>query len=266
MSNIEQALNIIYQKAPDFKPDYALVLGSGLGSVVDTINDSIEISYRDLPGFPKATVKGHNGKLILGKLGTVSVAVMQGRAHYYEYGQSNIMLEPLTVLRHLGADKIILTNASGSLIKDVTPGSLMLINDHISLFAPNPLINYLGDDRFLSMDVPYDQQISTQLKHTAAALNIEIFTGTYCWCTGPSFESPAEIRALKIMGADAVGMSTVPENILARHLGFRVSAIANITNFASGMSNITLSHEQTLKMSQTGSHNLIKILLRYFEK
>ena len=264
MSNVKAALEIIAAKAPGFKAEVALVLGSGLGGVVDAVSDAIKISYTDLPGFPKPTVVGHGGQLVLGCIAGVSVAVMQGRAHYYEHGRSDLMSEPLETLRELGADRLILTNAAGSLIPEASPGNLMLITDHISLFGPNPLIGYHGNDRFVGMDVPYDPEIGSGLKNTAAELGINLFEGTYCWCTGPSFETPAEIRALKVLGADAVGMSTVPENILARRLGFRVAAVSNITNLAAGMSPTALSHEQTLEMAKEGSANLIKILLRYF--
>lgn len=264
MSNVKAALEILQTKAPGFKAEVAMVLGSGLGGVVDAVSDAISISYEDLPGFPKPTVAGHGGQLVLGRIGGVSVAVMQGRAHYYEHGRSDLMAEPLETLRELGAERLILTNAAGSLMPEAVPGSLMLITDHISLFGPNPLIGYHGEDRFVGMDVPYDADIGSGLHDTAAKLGIKLFEGTYCWCTGPSFETPAEIRALKVLGADAVGMSTVPENILARRLGFKVAAVSNITNLAAGMSATPLSHEQTLEMSKTGSANLIKILLQYF--
>lgn len=266
MSNVKAALDVIASKAPGFKADVAMVLGSGLGGVVDAVSDAITISYEDLPGFPRPTVVGHGGKLVLGRIGAVSVAVMQGRAHFYEHGRSDLMAEPLETLRELGADRLILTNAAGSLIADAVPGSLMLITDHISLFGPNPLIGYHGEDRFVGMDVPYDPEIGSDLHDTAAKLGIKLFEGTYCWCTGPSFETPAEIRALKTLGADAVGMSTVPETILARRLGFRVAAVSNITNLAAGMSATPLSHEQTLDMAKEGSANLIKILLQYFSE
>ncbi|WP_336080783.1 purine-nucleoside phosphorylase [Thalassospira sp. CH_XMU1448-2] len=264
MSNVKAALDVIASKAPGFKAEVSLVLGSGLGGVVDAVSDAISISYAELPGFPRPTVVGHGGTLVLGRIGGVSVAVMQGRAHFYEHGRSDLMAEPLETLRELGAEKLILTNAAGSLIPEAVPGSLMLITDHISLFGPNPLIGYHGNDRFVGMDVPYDPEIGSGLHDTAAKLGIKLFEGTYCWCTGPSFETPAEIRALKVLGADAVGMSTVPENILARRLGFKVAAISNVTNLAAGMSPTPLSHEQTLDMSKEGASNLIKILLQYF--
>jgi purine-nucleoside phosphorylase len=264
MSNIDAALATLADKAPGFRAEAALVLGSGLGGVVDAVSDAIAIDYADLPGFPKPTVVGHGGQLVLGRIGDTSVAVMQGRAHYYEHGRSDLMAEPLEVLRKLGADCLILTNAAGSLVAEAGPGNLMLITDHISLFGPNPLIGYHGTDRFVDMNVPYDPEIGAGLHHSAAELGIPLFEGTYAWCTGPSFETPAEIRALRVMGANAVGMSTVPENILARRLGFRVAAVSNITNLAAGMSATALSHEQTLEMAKEGSANLIRILLRYF--
>ncbi|MCC9622742.1 purine-nucleoside phosphorylase [Thalassospira sp. MA62] len=266
MSDQKTALEVIRAKAPGFKADYAIVLGSGLGGVVDAVSEAIKIPYEDLPGFPRPTVQGHGGQLVLGRIGGAQVAVMQGRAHYYEHGRSDIMTVPLETLRNLGADRLILTNAAGSLMAEATPGNLMLITDHISFLGPNPLIGYHGDDRFVGMDVAYDPEICTHIGKAAAELGIKLFQGTYCWCTGPSFETPAEIRAIRTFGADAVGMSTVPENIIARRLGFKVGAISNITNLASGMSKTPLSHEQTLEMSKQGSSNLIKILLRYFSQ
>jgi purine-nucleoside phosphorylase len=239
-----------------------LILGSGLGHLAEAVK-GVAIDYADLPGFPHAGVSGHNPKLVIGTLERTRVAVLGGRAHYYEKGDAGVMRLPLEVLKALGADRLILTNAAGSFRPDIPPGDLMLISDHINFSGRNPLIGEPNDARFVNMTDAYDPTMRQALTAAAAAEGIALKDGVYAWYSGPSFETPAEIRALKVLGADAVGMSTVPEVILARFLGLRVAAISTITNMAAGMSSEVLSHEHTKAMAPLGAAKLERVL-RHF--
>ncbi len=241
-----------------------LILGSGLGHIADTI-EGTAIDYADLPDFPHAGVSGHNPKLVIGDLEGCRVAVLGGRAHYYEKGDANAMRLPLETLKALGAEQILLTNAAGSFRKDIPPGNLMLISDHINFSGRNPLIGEPSDARFVNMTDAYDKSIRHDLAEVAASLDIPLKSGVYAWYSGPSFETPAEIRAIHTLGADAVGMSTVPEVILCRFLGLKVAAISTITNMAAGMSDEVLSHEHTKAMAPVGATKLENILRHYLK-
>jgi purine-nucleoside phosphorylase len=239
-----------------------LVLGSGLGHLTGAV-DGVAIAYADLPGFPHAGVSGHQPKLVIGDLEGVRVAVLGGRAHYYERGEAAVMRPPLETLRALGAERLILTNAAGSFRPDIAPGDLMLLADHINFSGRNPLIGEPTDARFVNMTDAYSPALRQALTEAAAAEGVALPEGVYAWYSGPSFETPAEIRALKLLGADAVGMSTVPEVILARFLGIEVAAISTITNMAAGLSAETLSHEHTKAMAPRGAAKLERVLRRY---
>lgn len=239
-----------------------LILGSGLGHLAETV-EGVSIDYADLDGFPHAGVSGHNPKLVIGDLEGARVAVLGGRAHFYEKGDAGAMRFPLEVLQALGTKQVLLTNAAGSFREDIPPGELMLINDHINYSGRNPLIGEPTDKRFVNMVDAYDPEIRAALGVAAAAEGVALKEGVYVWYSGPSFETPAEIRALKILGADAVGMSTVPEVILARFLGMKAAAISTITNMAAGMSSEVLSHEHTKAMAPLGAAKLEKVLRRY---
>ena len=240
-----------------------LILGSGLSAFAGEV-DGVAIDYADLPGFPHAGVSGHSPKLTIGVIGGARVAVFGGRAHYYESGKADAMRVPLEVLKALGANKLIATNAAGSVRPAIKPGELMLITDHINFSGPNPLIGEPADDRFVAMAGAYDAGMGEDLRTAAAAEGIELHSGVYTWFSGPSFETPAEIRATQVLGGDAVGMSTVPEVILARFLGLKLAAISTITNMGAGLSDEKLSHEHTKAMASAGAAKLAKILYRYF--
>lgn len=240
----------------------ALVLGSGLGHLTEAV-DGVAIDYADLPGFPHAGVSGHQPRLLVGQLEGVRVAVLGGRAHYYEAGDPTVMRVPLETVRDLGARTLLLTNAAGSFRPDVPPGELMLLTDHINFSGKNPLIGEPTDARFVNMTDAYDPGLRAALAAAAVAEGVALAEGTYAWYSGPSFETPAEIRALRILGADAVGMSTVPEVILARFLGLRVAAISTITNMAAGLSNEAISHEHTKAMAPLGAAKLERVLRRF---
>ncbi|WP_108813792.1 purine-nucleoside phosphorylase [Loktanella sp. Alg231-35] len=252
----------IRAKAGDAPVQIGFILGSGLGHIANEV-DGVAIPYSDLPGFPHAGVSGHNPKLVIGDLEGVRVAVFGGRAHYYESGRGDAMRLPLEVLRELGADRVIATNAAGSMQANMPTGSIMCLSDHINFSGLNPLIGEPTDARFVPMKDAYDPAIRTALHAVADAAEVDMADGVYAWYSGPSFETPAEIRAIKMLGADAVGMSTVPEVILARFLGIRAAAISTITNMAAGMSDEAISHEHTKAMAPIGAAKLEKVLRGY---
>ena len=231
-------------------PRVGVVLGSGLGAVADAVEDPVVVGYEELPGFPRPSVAGHAGHAVLGSIGGVPVAVLQGRAHLYEGGDPEALRVPVRALRAAGASILVLTNAAGSLRPAVGPGSLMAITDHINMTGCNLLAGPNDDalgPRFPSLRDAYDPELRAMLREAAAEIGVDLAEGVYLAVTGPSFETPAEIRAFQVMGADAVGMSTVQETIVARHCGLRVAAVSVITNLAEGMTDEPLSHEQTLQ-------------------
>jgi purine-nucleoside phosphorylase len=248
------------------EPRAGVVLGSGLGAVADAVEDPVVVSYEELPGFPRPTVAGHFGRAVVGEVGGVPVAVLQGRAHLYEGGSFDALRSPVRALRAAGASVLVLTNAAGSLRPDVGPGSLMAITDHINLQGANLLIGPNDDaigPRFPSLRNAYDPALLDVLRESARGLGIGLAEGVYLAVAGPSFETPAEIRAFRVLGADAVGMSTVQETIIARHCGLRVAAVSVITNLAEGMTDAPLSHEQTLRAAQDGAGDLARLLLDF---
>jgi purine-nucleoside phosphorylase len=257
-----QAVDVIRARAGAAPVALGLVLGSGLGHLADAV-EGVAIDYADLPGFPDAGVSGHEPKLVVGELEGVRVAVLGGRAHYYERGEAAVMRLPLETLAALGAGRLILTNAAGSFRPDIPPGELMLLSDHINFSGRNPLIGEPTDRRFVAMADAYSPALRRDLRAAAAVEGVALAEGVYAWYSGPSFETPAEIRALRLLGADAVGMSTVPEVILARFLGLEVAAISTITNMAAGLSDEVLSHEHTKAMAPLGAAKFERVLRRF---
>jgi xanthosine phosphorylase len=250
-------------------PRVAVVLGSGLGAVADAVRDAEVIGYDQLPGFPRPTVAGHAGRVVLGTVAGVRVAVLQGRAHLYEGGDVGALIAPIRTLAAAGVEVLVLTNAAGSLREEVGPGSLMAITDHINMTGVNVLMGPNDDSigpRFPSLRDAYDPSLLESLRAAAAAVEVPLAEGVYLAVTGPSFETPAEIRAYGVMGADAVGMSTVQETIVARHCGLRVAAISAITNLAEGMSDVPLSHEQTLRDAERAAGDLTRLLLEFIPR
>ena len=239
----------------------AMILGSGLGPLKDAV-DGTSIGYDDLPGFPRSGVSGHASELVVGKLAGADVAILSGREHYYENGRADAMRIPLETLAHLGAEILIATNACGSFRADIPPGDLMLLNDHINYSGLNPLIGEESDRRFVNLTEAYDPALRSALIDAANTENIALKEGVYAWYSGPSFETPAEIRMLKMLGADVVGMSTVPEIILGRFLGLRCAAVSVVTNMAAGLGNEHISHEHTKASAPVGAEKLERILKR----
>ena len=253
----------IRSHAPGFHPRLALVLGTGLGALAETIHHPFTINYNDLPGFPRSAVEGHAGRLVLGNLAGVDVACMQGRAHLYEGHTAADLALPIRALHLAGCETLVLTNAAGSLNSTFRPGSLMMLSDHINMTGVNPLIGTNDarfGKRFFDMTRAYDCGLRRRLAAAATALDITLNEGVYIALLGPNFETPAEIRAFRIMGADAVGMSTVPECLVARHCGMRVAAISSITNLAAGMTDEELSHEQSLAVGAEAAKDLSRLL------
>ncbi len=256
------ALHVVLDRAGAAPVALGLILGSGLGHIA-TLVDGAAIPYADLPGFPQPGVSGHTPNLAIGDLEGVRVAVFGGRAHYYEHGQADTMRRPIELLKKLGAEKLILTNAAGSFRPDIPPGELMLISDHINFSGLNPLIGEPTDRRFVNMSEAYDPEMRAALRVAATAEGLALPEGVYAWYSGPSFETPAEIRALRTLGADAVGMSTVPEVILANFFGLRTAAVSVITNMAAGLSTEAISHEHTKAMAPVGAAKLERVLRRF---
>ena len=249
-----------------FTPRLGIILGSGLGAIADALTDARSIPYSELQDFPQPTVQGHGGTLHLGALNGLPVAVFAGRKHIYEGGDPGAMRGPIRQLERSGAESLLVTNAAGSLRAEVGPGRLMAISDHINLLGVNPLTGPNDDavgPRFPSLRDAYDPELRATLAATAAALGIALAEGVYLATAGPSFETPAEIRAFRTLGADAVGMSTVPEVILARHAGLRVVAVSAITNLAEGMSGEPLSHEQTLRYANEAAVDLTRLIIGF---
>ncbi|MEJ6399034.1 purine-nucleoside phosphorylase [Yoonia sp. 208BN28-4] len=252
----------IHAQAGDAPVSVGMILGSGLGHIADSV-DGVAIPYSDLPGFPHAGVSGHNPNLVIGDLEGQRVAVFGGRAHYYENGRADAMRLPLEVLAELGADTMLATNAAGSMQSDMPTGSIMNLHDHINFSGLNPLIGEQTDKRFVPMKDCYDPAIRAELSAAAQAAGVQMHSGVYAWYSGPSFETPAEIKAIKMLGADAVGMSTVPEVILARFLGLKAAAISCITNMAAGMSDENISHDHTKAMAPQGAAKIETVLRQW---
>ena len=231
----------------DFTPKAAIVLGSGLGDYADTLRIAAQVPYSDIEGFPVSTVPGHDGRFIFGYIENVPVVCMKGRIHYYEGYKITDVVMPIRLMGLLGAEFLFLTNASGGINTAFRAGDLMLITDHISCFAPNPLIGpnieELGT-RFPDMSHVYDLRLQQILREAAAQQQIPLQEGVYAQLTGPSFETPAEIRMLRTLGCDAVGMSTAVEAIAARHMGMKVCGISCVCNLAAGMTAKPLTHEE----------------------
>ena len=253
-------IDILVERLNGLMPRIAIVLGSGLGSLVDEVSDAIRVPYAELPGFPASGVSGHAGELVAGYLGGEPVMMLSGRVHYYEKGDPAAMRAVIEALAGLGVQSLILTNSAGSVRQDIPPGSVMQITDHINYSGMNPLIGEESDNRFVGMTTAYDPDLMLAMRNAAIRATVPLFGGVYMWFSGPSFETPAEIRMARMLGADAVGMSTVPEVILARFFGMRVAAASVITNYGAGMTGAELSHEETKDMAPVGGKRLAAIL------
>jgi purine-nucleoside phosphorylase len=243
----------------------AIVLGSGLGAFAEDLTDAVSIPYDEIPGFARATVEGHAGKLVIGKAGDVAIAAMQGRFHFYEGYSLEDVTFPTRVLKLLGVRTLVLTNAAGTLNVEFTPGSLMIISDHLNLLGDNPLRG-LNDPRFgprfPDLTSVYAPELQTLVIDEGSRMGLEVRRGIYAALAGPSYETPAEIHMLRSLGADAVGMSTVPEAIVARHMSMRVVGISCITNLAAGVSDIPVDHSQVMSTGERVREKFSELLRR----
>lgn len=265
LAEIDQTTDEVRARIPR-QPRIGMILGSGLGALADEVKDPVKIPYGELPNWPVSTVLGHQGQLVVGELEGQDVLVMQGRAHYYEgYGMDQVTL-PIRVMQRLGIEILVVTNAAGSVHPDYEPGDLMLITDHINLLGmagPNPLRGPNLDQfglRFPDMSRPYDRELSASAREVAASHGIVLHEGVYICLAGPSFETPADLRFLRAVGVDAVGMSTVPEVTVARHGGLRVLGISGISNKANLDGNTITTHEEVLEAGEVMVPKLIKII------
>jgi len=259
----------IFLEQTDTNPDVAVILGSGLTNFFEPQNIIKEISYTDLRDFPQPTVKGHAGKLVLGEIGQRKVVCMYGRSHIYEGHEPHSLAKPIRVLKDIGCKLLIVTNAAGSLDETMPAGSLMAISDHINWSGFNPLIGKNDEKygpRFHDMSDGYHKFYRDQLLNTAKKLNQKIYEGIYCMYSGPNFETPAEINALRVIGGNAVGMSTVPEVIVANHCDLPVVAISVITNLAAGMNKTKLSHQETLENASLAEKNILQLIKNYINE
>lgn len=251
LDKINQSIEFINNKIVK-KPEIGLILGSGLGALADQIENPVVIPYSQIPNFPVSTVEGHLGQLVIGKLGNKEVIAMQGRFHYYEGYDIKDVVFPIRTMAGLGIKTLIVTNAAGGANKSFKPGDLMIINDHINFAGNNPLIGKNLDKygpRFLDMTYAYNRELIQLARDVGKDIELDLREGVYMWFTGPTYETPAEVRLATILGADAVGMSTVPEVIVANHHGIKVLGISCITNMAAGILDKPLRHEEVVETS-----------------
>ena len=263
--DVTKAVDAI-SKRTDVRPTVGVILGSGLGPLAEDVVDPIAVDYADIPGFPTLTVAGHAGRLLLGTIAGVSVALMQGRKHYYEKGDARAMNLPLATLKALACETLLLSNASGALAQNLGPGDIAVIGDHINYVGVSPLIgeDYF-DDKFVDMAEAYDPALRAILIQAAEKLGFALPEAVYTYFAGPQFETPAEIRAVAALGGDLVGMSTVPEAIFARALGMRAAALSVVTNKAAGMSETALSHAQTQENAKLGTDRMRRLVHAFLE-
>ncbi len=257
---MNEAVQHLIRRLEGFAPRIAMVLGSGLGDFAQEVDQPIRIPYGELEGFPHGGVSGHAGEIVAGYLSGIPVLVLSGRVHYYERGEAGAMRPVLETLSAFGITHLLLTNAAGSVREDMPPGSVMIIEDHINFSGSNPLFGEPTDRRFVGLTNAYDPDLRRALEAAAGMTGVAINKGVYMWFSGPSFETPAEIRMARMIGADAVGMSTVPEVILARFLDMKVAACSVITNYAAGMTGQEISHHETKEMAPLGGKRLASII------
>jgi purine-nucleoside phosphorylase len=266
MTSVRQAVAMLKTKLGKERPVIALVLGSSLGKLAHAAENPLVIPFAKISGFPRPRVSGHAGNLVVGKIGANRVVMVDGRVHYYEKGDPAAMRPIIETLSLLGIRILILLNTAGSLMSEVGPGRLTLITDHINFSGANPLFGEPGDERFVSMTDAYDRSLAEAIRRAARAEAIDLAEGTYIWFSGPSFETPAEIRAARALGADVVGMSTVPEVILARRFNLKVAAVSVITNYAAGLKASSPSHIETKLQGARAAGDLERLIMSLLDE
>jgi purine-nucleoside phosphorylase len=265
MSASMAAAQLLRRRGVDEPVEMAVLLGTGLGALAGALEGPVTVSYQDLPGFPGTTVPGHAGQLAIGVQEGVRVAYLQGAAHYYENGDSGVMASALETLALLGAWIVLLTSTAGSVRPGLYPGNIAMITDHINISGINPLVGTSEDARFVNLVDAYDPRLRQRLKKASVGAGVSLQEAVYMWFPGPSFETPAEVKLARQLGADVLGMSMVPEVIIARRLGLRVAALSIVTNFGAGFSGGNPSHEETERAALAGTIGL-KRLIRNFLK
>ena len=259
-ASVSATLATLQQRLGAQAPMIAVLLGSGWHPFADAVQDAVDVPYADLPAFPALAVGGHSGVLRAGRIGSVPVAVLGGRKHAYETGEADGMKGAIRSLAAWGVQVLVQTNAAGSMDPAMRPGELMLISDHLNISQRSPLFGEPGDGRFVDMSTAYDAALREQARAAAVQAGVALHEGVYAWFMGPQFETPAEIRMFRLLGGQAVGMSTVPETILARHAGMRVLALSLMTNMAAGMQAEQLSHAHTMATAASASARAVKLL------
>jgi purine-nucleoside phosphorylase len=259
------AAEVLREKRPNWRPLAAVVLGSSLTAIADAPVDKVRIAFSALPDFPRTGVSGHAGEAVLGRLGGRDVLLLAGRAHPYEKGDAAAMRPVIETIAALGIGTLILTNAAGSLDTAVRPGRIVLIADHINLSGMNPLIGESDDARFVSMTDAYDPALRRRFLDVARRIGLPLSEDVYAWFSGPSFETPAEIRMAQRLGAGLVGMSTAPETILARRLGLRVAGLSVITNLGAGLEQASPSHAETKAEGGRAAGDMLRLLTAFLE-
>ncbi len=266
MDLAKQAEAVILPQLKGFKPEWGMILGSGLSGLIDRIDAVVRVSYRDCPGFFQSTVAGHKGEFVFGYLEGVAICCMNGRVHLYEGASREQLVAPIRTMKRLGCKQMLLTNATGSLNKDVLPGSLVLIQDQINLSGINVLVGENNPEygpRFQGMEHAYDPELRALFHKVAAELKIEIRDGVYVGVMGPSYESPAEIRLFGSMGGDIVGMSTVNEVIAARHCGLKVVGLSLVSNLGAGLSANLVNHEEVVTVANAAGSKMARLIERF---
>jgi xanthosine phosphorylase len=263
MTLAHSAVAFLQQKKPDFKAKIGIILGSGLGKFAENLEHAVSVSYGELLGFPNTTIYGHEGQVIMGSICGINVVCLKGRTHAYEGLDLEVVKTYVRTLKLLGCEYLFITNAAGSLRVEVPPGELVMITDHINLQPHNPLIGPNDEafgPRFLPLDNAYDKELQKHFANTSKKLNIPLNTGVYVGVTGPHYETAAEIRAFKLLGGDVIGMSTIPEVLVARHCGIRVAAISTITNLATGLTETAHSHEVVVSNANAMTEKLSNLI------
>ncbi|WP_392560831.1 purine-nucleoside phosphorylase [Orbus sturtevantii] len=266
--DIQSAVNYI-QKLTNKKPTVGIILGSGLGAFADTLQNAVHIDYDDIPYFAKSAAVGHANELVIGDIAGKTVVAMKGRFHYYEGFSLDQVTFPVRVMKMLGIEKLIITNACGAVNTNFKPGDLMLITDHINLTANNPLMGPNNSElgvRFLDVSEVYSKKLRRIVLDAAEKLDITLQQGVYAWWTGPTYETPAEIRMIRTLGADAVGMSTVPEALIARHSGIETVGISCLTNMACGILDQPLSHDEVIETAARVKSTFLKLITEIITK
>ncbi|WP_392560503.1 purine-nucleoside phosphorylase [Orbus mooreae] len=267
-SDIQDTVNYI-KRLSSKKPTIGIILGSGLGAFADTLQDAVHIPYDGIPHFAKSAAVGHANELVIGDIGGKTIVAMKGRFHYYEGFSLDQVTFPVRVMKMLGIEKLIITNACGAVNTNFAPGDLMLITDHINLTANNPLMGPNNPElgvRFLDVSEVYSKKLRSIVLDVAKDLNIKLQQGVYAWWTGPTYETPAEIRMIRVLGADAVGMSTVPEALIARHSGIETIGISCLTNMACGILDQPLSHDEVIETANRVKSTFLKLITETINK